>query len=320
MQACKQNVGIFIGMKQSTRPFYLGIDCGGSGSRVMVIDNSGEVIFEGRSGPANVATTPRPYLAMSLKRALEGAPNPDYVCGCFAGLVSDEYGVTIKKMLEEFLPGAKVKVIPDFHAALAASLDSEAICVLSGTGSLVCSSENSIVCKTGGGGALIGDEGSTYSIGSKVLQKYVRSKPDEVTQNLHDSIVSIFGVADPREVVARVYRDLTPTARIAMLVPCVARDWDAGEPYAKQIVQEEMSLLALLAKKHIEEYRSKSTEHKLYLAGGLWNISELFKEVFENELRSLMPNMKLTVTKIKHLPIFGAALLAKEMENEYRKS
>lgn len=280
----------------------------------MVIDANGEIVFEGRSGPANVATTPRPYLAMSIKRALDGCPKADYVCGCFAGLIAPEYSTMIESMLKEFLPEAKISVFPDFRAALAATRDTEAICVLSGTGSLICSlDKDGIVRKTGGGGVLIGDEGSTYCIGRKVLQYYVRNKPEDISDTLHEAIPRIFGVKDPQAVVARVYRDLTPAARIAMLVPTVARDWDAGEPYAKQIICTEMNLLAQLTKKHLMDYSPDKTNRPIYLAGGLWNVSSVFKEVFERELKTVFPESGGKTQKISQPPVSGAALLAKEM-------
>src|SRR5947209_1700823 len=70
-------------------PTFLGLDCGGSSSRVLLVDESDAVIFRGQSGPANLATTGDDQVKKNLELSLRGCPAADYVCGCFAGLLTE---------------------------------------------------------------------------------------------------------------------------------------------------------------------------------------------------------------------------------------
>jgi N-acetylglucosamine kinase-like BadF-type ATPase len=284
------------------------------------MDSQGKVIFQGKSGPANAATTPRPYLAMSVKRVLEGCPKPDYVCGCFGGLVSTEYELMLKRILEGFAPGAVIKVCPDYCAAFSSAKDLNACCVLSGTGSIVTSLVNGSVIKSGGGGPLLGDEGSAFSIGRAALRAYVRGPVNELGCALTETIPLLFGVSDPREVVARVYRDLNPAARVALLAQTVAKDWEAEEVYARSIVRAEMDALAKLTYKHLSTHHPEELTKPLYFTGGLWNISPIFQEVFIECFREYDKNGERKFEKIERQPVYGAAFLAQQLEHEYRES
>ncbi len=298
-------------------PLYLGLDCGGSSSRAMLLDSQGRIAFVGKSGPANIATTPRPYLAMSLKRALEGCSKPDYVCGCFAGLVSEEYKQILGRMLEGFLPGAKIEIYPDYYAVFSAALDPKGCCVISGTGSMVCSKVGKELKKSGGGGLLIGDEGSAFSIGRSALKTYIQSSSEEISDTLQEAIIEIFGVEQPGEILAKVYRDLNPAARIALLAQSIAKDWDREYPYAKEIVAYEMEALAKVVTRHLKRYHQEDMQKTIYIAGGLWEISPIFQEVFTEYCQKLYPFYQGKTQKIAKLPVYGAALLAKDMNHEY---
>src|SRR5436309_909319 len=100
---------------------FVGLDCGGSSSRVLAIDDSGKAVFRGHGGPANLLSTPKASVLCNLKAATAGCPRPESVCGCFAGLVDEELRQRALDDLRRLFPRAKLfRAEPDYVAALAA--------------------------------------------------------------------------------------------------------------------------------------------------------------------------------------------------------
>ena len=120
---------------------FLGLDCGGSSCRAVAVNTSGAILHQGQAGPANLANTPPGRLQNHLYRATENSPAPDFVCGCFAGLLTADDRSRANDILARTFPSAKVRSEPDYYAALMASEDAD-VCVVAGTGSVVCSLVN----------------------------------------------------------------------------------------------------------------------------------------------------------------------------------
>ena len=80
---------------------YVGLDCGGSSCRALGVTATGDVVHQGQAGPANILSTPRGRLKENLRRALEGCPPADVVCGCFAGLLTQADRDLAHHMLED---------------------------------------------------------------------------------------------------------------------------------------------------------------------------------------------------------------------------
>src|SRR5687768_11645928 len=134
---------------------FVGLDCGGSSSRVLAVDFDGNIVFQGQSGAANLASTPENRLRRNLSHATDGCPHADYVCGCFAGLVSDDLRRRGEDHLKSLFPRAEVRAEPDYTAALYASPPGTDVCVIAGTGSLVCSRGADGILKSGGMGYIL---------------------------------------------------------------------------------------------------------------------------------------------------------------------
>src|SRR5438105_3244428 len=117
---------------------WLGLDGGGSSLRALAVDERGETVFSGQSGPANLLSTPSESLALHFEKALQGVPMPEAICGCFAGLLTNTDREQAIELLAHYFPKALLRVEPDYAAALAAEQDAD-LCVVAGTGSIVCS-------------------------------------------------------------------------------------------------------------------------------------------------------------------------------------
>ncbi|HEY0867548.1 MAG TPA: BadF/BadG/BcrA/BcrD ATPase family protein, partial [Fimbriimonas sp.] len=196
---------------------FVGLDCGGSSSRVVAMDERGKILFQGQSGAANLVSTPENRLRRNLASATRGCPAASHVCGCFAGLINRETWERGIDRLREIFPAAQVRAEPDYTAALYASPPDTDVCVIAGTGSLVCSKSESGIVKSGGRGYILGDQGSGFHYGRDALVHFL-NHPGSASRALSDEIERLFGSPDEGTIVAAVYRTAPPSTLLAKLV------------------------------------------------------------------------------------------------------
>src|SRR5205807_213868 len=147
--------------------------------------SEGNTVFRGEAGPANLSTTPNDQLQANLRKALHNAPQPNFACACFAGLATEDDRQRATIILAELFPKARLRIERDYPAAFVASPDGTDVCVIAGTGSLVCSriaSESEIqnpkskiqnFQKSGGNGYVLGDDGSAFQYGRALLRHHI---------------------------------------------------------------------------------------------------------------------------------------------------
>lgn len=291
-------------------PVYLGLDCGGSTCRALALDATGEPIFWAQGGSANLANTPDDTLQRSLSKALEGAPTPDFVCGCFAGLIDQNHRQKAENLIRSFVPNAPLRLEPDYAAALRACPEGTTLCVIAGTGSIVCSRSEGQLVRSGGGGFLLGDEGSGFRYGRAALRHFLND-PKEASEDLRGAIEQLFGTLEPGEIVQKVYKAAAPAALLAHLSASLLYDASQKAPYAVSCLQEETRALADTAIRHHARYHKEVQSPLIGLAGGMWK-RQMVRDAFAAALGTSLPHA--TVRKSEMPPARGAALLAMEMD------
>lgn len=278
----------------------------------MALDHQGQVIHQGQAGSANLLSTPERRLRSNLLQATRECPSADYICGCFAGLLTDEDRSRAQTYLQALYPAAKVHAEPDYAAAYFASEDGTDICVIAGTGSLVCSRINGRMVKSGGRGYLLGDIGSAYQVGRDALLHYL-DRRKEATPNLEELIARVFNATEESEIVSHLYLKPSPPASLAKLAKAVGADAKEGLAYANAIIEKEMGLLSEVVVKHALTHFLYAKDLKITLAGGLWQIAPQFREAFTAKMQEKLSKMNLEVHRIVKPPVYGAVMLAKEL-------
>lgn len=290
---------------------YVGLDCGGSSSRIIAVDERGKLLFQGQSGAANLTSTPEGKLRRNLSQAAQGCPNADYVCGCFAGLIDDQSRELGVRHLRQLFPKATVRAEPDYHAAFHAAPEETDLVVIAGTGSLVCSRHEGNLRKSGGGGYILGDEGSAYQYGRDALREYLRD-PAAASPALRSIVNKQFGHVSPPEIVAAVYHAPTPASLVSKIAKAVASDARDGYPYAKESLARNGESLARVVLAHAERHFAERHRLILCLAGGLWKNASAYRDAFADALgKAHRPSFE--VVRPTQAPIHGAVQIAKEM-------
>ncbi|MBI1333826.1 MAG: hypothetical protein JST12_12835 [Armatimonadetes bacterium] len=293
---------------------YVGLDCGGSSSRVLAVDDSGKILFQGQSGAANLVSTPEGRLRKNLTNATKGCPVPDYVCGCFAGLINDSVRDRGIGILRDTFPDSRsFRAEPDYTAALFAS-DAADVCVIAGTGSLICSRDNGRIVKSGGRGYILGDEGSGYKFGREVILTFLHN-PDALSEAAKRNIEEVFGSLEETTIITGIYKAPSPATILARLVKALGHDATEGRAYALECVQKHTGQLAKIFVKHVQEHHATSRTLTVSLSGGVWKSSSMFKDTFRQILETELPHVEFDIRKLTKPPLYGAVELAKEMNH-----
>ncbi len=275
----------------------------------MVIDGDGEPVFLSQGGSANLATTCEFTLVRSLQRALEGVPEVTATCACFAGLMTDESREEALHLVTPLVKSERFRIEPDYAAALRACPEGTDICIIAGTGSVICSRTETGLVKSGGGGYLLGDEGSGFQYGRAALAHYIRD-PAGSSDALRSAVKCLFDTTEPNRVVERVYAANAPAPLMAGLATALMKDAQDRRPYAMEVIATQSELLAQLAASHLSTHHPDKSEPLFGLAGGLWKRGA-FRDSFTSALVNLIP--QATAHKSEMPPVRGAALLAREL-------
>ncbi|RYG35936.1 hypothetical protein EON81_11275 [bacterium] len=290
---------------------FVGLDCGGSSCRIIAVDKGGRLLFQGQSGAANLTSTPENRLRRNLSHAAQGCPSPDFVCGCFAGLVDDDSRARGVQQLKHLFPKATVRAEPDYYAAFHAAPPGTHIVLIAGTGSLVCSQHEGELRKSGGGGYLIGDEGSAFQYGRDAIREYLRN-PEDVSDALRETVIKLFGEVSHGEIVSAIYRAPTPAGLLAKLAKPLGVDARNGLPYALKCLERNSLALAEVVRDHLRRHFVQESSAVLCLAGGLWKGSSVYRDSFAVAMEQT-EGAKITLVRPTEAPIHGAVRIAREM-------
>jgi N-acetylglucosamine kinase-like BadF-type ATPase len=262
-------------------PGLLGIDCGGTSTRaVFVVD--GEQTWTSSAGPANASTSASPEAAITS--ALACSPTPDAVCAALAGLVTAAQREHIEALLKSHFPKAAVTAVPDYEAALSSCNGLADVCVIAGTGSLVCSrgASGDSVC-SGGRGYLLGDEGSAFQYGRDALLHFLDSPPDDVSSRLRDAVAAAFGTTKKGEVIEALYASPEIPSRVASLCEPLSQDADEQRIYALKSIRIHCAKLAHVVSRHIRSYLQEADRVTVGCHGGVW-AGAAMRQTFQQQL------------------------------------
>jgi N-acetylglucosamine kinase-like BadF-type ATPase len=292
----------------SSSKLTLGIDAGGTTSRAVALDGD-RVVWEANGPGVNVSTLDDAEIALRLTSLLMGCPNSASACGAFAGMVTTSQRANVESAMRTTLPSAEVSAVADFEAALEACAPEANVCVISGTGSIVCSRFDGDVKRTGGRGYVLGDEGSGFQFGRDAMLAFLDGSGEEVSSGLTEAVESAFGTTKKPEVIAALYAGGSIPTRLASLAPALAADADRGAIYALKSLRTNMAKLAHVCRQHVRRYGPD--EPTLGCQGGLW-ASTIYRQAFLDAV-PLWLEMPLDRVRFDlRAPVFGAARLARK--------
>jgi N-acetylglucosamine kinase-like BadF-type ATPase len=299
----------------------LGIDGGGTRTRASIVAD-GRVLAHGENGSikrlrvgAEAAET---HLRALLKDVYEKA-GVKSVRAASAGVASATMpGVTewIDAVFEDF-GVERSEVVGDEVIALdAAFKGGPGILQIAGTGSNTIgrAPDGSREC-AGGWSSHLGDEGSGYWIGlhsvRRALKAYDREQPTQILQKVGE----IWGTPEIGELVN--LGDSTPGPDFAALAPAIDELANAGDPVAREVLQQAAADLVefvLLVRSKLRRKHAITGEVPVAWTGGVIEKMTLVREAFFAGLHSAAPEMPVGREAV--VPLEGALWRAKRLAEE----
>lgn len=279
---------------EPNKVFALGLDAGGSGLKLAITDEHGQIHLEKRLRPLpghildpNARLVVHEHLRAALAQVRAFSPRAAY--GGFTGLTSSEGLHEIRTLIaqELNLPAQHVQASSDIELAYRAHFKpGEGILVYAGTGSIAFHlREDGASERAGGHGYLIDDAGAGFSIGQAALRTVMR----ELDEGRSSSVLArfVFGHANAStwpDLSAFVYA--TGRSSVAGFAPLVGRAASQGDTTAKGILESAGHELLRL----VRIMRSRLGDFPVALAGGALEISPILTQTVQAEI----PDVRIT--------------------------
>lgn len=187
----------------------------------------------------------------------------------------------------------RIAIVSDVLPILAAVWECGCgIALVAGTGSVAYGHKAGKQVRCGGWGYLLGDEGSGYAIGRAALRAALedlessRRPLRSLTQTIRESLK----VAKVSELTKAIYGSANPRAAIASFARPVVASAEAGDPLARQILDDAGRDLASLVTRTAELLSVGESDLPLAMGGGVLAASKYLRDTVANRLAQLPIN------------------------------
>lgn len=290
----------------------VGVDAGGT-STVAALASDGEFVRSVQGPPANASSAgiarAGETIAGTVALALDGAEPHALFVGA-AGAGRPEVAESLKDALQARFPSSRIGVRDDAYIALRAVVpQGDGVVLVCGTGSIAYAERAGESFRAGGYGYLLGDEGSGYAIGAAALKALLRSYDGRVPRDAFlEEVERAVQAHDVYGVLASVYGDERPVARLAALAPLVLEAANRGERSANKIVQGAALELADLLKGVVKRSQLAGSSAPIVFAGGLLRRNSLLTFLLESRISNDLPSMPIRKEDVE--PYVGALAAA----------
>jgi glucosamine kinase len=300
--------------------YSLGFDGGGTKTECVVLDASGKIIGEGRSGPSNplrcgfdaAFRSLSEAAAEALKTAGLHANNMSSVCAGLAGAGRRNVVRPVLDFLAQEFPQAVAQVITDYEIALETAVGAgPGVVLIAGTGSAAYGRNSAgLTARAGGNGPWLGDEGSAFEIGRHAVAAVARTKDQAAPPTLFMQMIpAVLGCPDWDELTQRIMEN--PNEIFPALFSVVAKAADAEDSATKEILFTSAIGLGSLAMIVVRRLGMKDQEFPLVKSGGVFGHSRMLDALLD----SVVANgaLRAKVSQLKISPAFRAARIASRL-------
>jgi N-acetylglucosamine kinase-like BadF-type ATPase len=297
---------------------YLGIDGGGTKTKVIIIDKFGKIVFENTSGPSSIDTVDSFTTMNNIRIAIDPFIDKYPECafnGVFAGLggivFSEDCQMveTLIRQLPQVIPTTFLRARNDMHNALYSSdhFDS-GMTLICGTGMVAFGLKGELTFKSGGWGFKEGELGSGYHLGREAIRCCIRAFDGRYRLNAFTKeIASAIGLTKASDIIAIMEDYYGQRTKTASLAPIVTKHANLGNKQAEKICDLATAELALAIKAVYKKLKFEAVT--LVIVGSLGNSKGYFgTKLFEN-IKKISDKIVITSPVID--PALAAAKAAK---------
>ena len=294
----------------------LGIDAGGTKTRALLADASGQVIAGSRGGGANLRTHGELQVEKVLHAVVEQAEAEAGVRAAaialgIAGADRPEDHAVLREILRRI--GFKDRVVVTNDARIAFVAGSErrvGLAVICGTGSIAWGrNEAGQIARAGGWGWHLGDEGSGFWIGEHAIRAVLRAADGRArATSLAEPLFAHFGIERPEEILRALYDAEYPRHLVAMFAMRVEEAARAGDTVAGEILAAAADELILSARSVVRRLDLTEGPYDVVLSGGTFTALPSLEE----SVKSRLAHPHARIRRLEEEPALGAVKLALE--------
>ena len=301
-----------------SQPIYLGIEGGGTRTRVQAQSIDGTLVADLTLGPANLRLLKDAALVRLLRSVAVAVPEPSSIAIGLAGLRTSEDRERVERAIARVWPDVPVLATNDLETALAAGEDSRLesasagrVLILSGTGSCCFGrSVNGQTAKVGGWGHLLGDKGSGYEIGLRALKAVVYYLDrDGEWSLLGRKILRSLQFNEPNDLIA--WAQAASKAEIAAIAIEVFGAWEERDAIASDILRGAAESLARDAVDCAKRLVARNLPVQFVLAGSVLTRQPRFGAAVGRAVKAQWP--RATLTMLTKESVSGAVTLARRL-------
>ena len=222
--------------------YYLGMDCGGTSTRMRLVDDAGTVLANAQSGASNVRLGADVVLEalneclndiLSQSRLEREIYQDTLVCAGMAGLETADDITWLSDFLSKF---SNFKCVSDAHTACIGALGgNDGAIIISGTGSIGYAVSGDNTYRVGGWGFELSDEYSGAWIGRRALQSALKSYDNLLDSTLADFILKQFD-NNPAKIIT--WSENATPADYGQFFPVVMNHAKNGDEVAQSIMKD----------------------------------------------------------------------------------
>ena len=289
--------------------YVIGIDGGGTKTRVAVCAPDGTLLRQETLGAFNLSAIGedgfrrRTEEILALCGDMRGC---GAICVGGAGVSGAAAGEILRAELAAHGFAGKLLLCGDHEIALAGAMQTPGCVLIAGTGS-VCYGKNAAgeTFRCGGGGHIIDDPGSGYTLGRDALAAALRTEDGRLSENaLHAAVMDAVGGHDIQGIFDFVYFSRRGKSDIAALAPLVLRCAEQGDAASLAILRRGATELARLVSA-VTGRLGLDKKSPCALAGGLLAENNIYRRTV---CEALVPFCR--PAKPEHGALFGAVQLA----------
>ena len=271
--------------------YYIGVDGGGSKTRIVLLDQNLKLIREKEIEASNLVSTDYREVLNKINQIIKEYQHQYNIRGIglgMAGIDSEQERSRLERKLAATYPDKEVRVCNDGVASLIGGLNYQTgILINAGTGSIAVGIDREgTIYRAGGWDYLLGDEGSGFWIGKKLIQRAIV----DYDRGIVDSIIvhtvkKFFRLTSLSALVTVIHQQGINKEKIATLAPLAAELAEGGEQRAGEIFERAGKELAVLVER-VYRRGKFNTPVALTYNGSIFKSFSLFRDSFFHYLQS----------------------------------
>lgn len=299
-------------------PFVVGMDGGGTKTKVCVMDLEGREVDVVFGGGMNINGLGREGVLRNMAEIFAELKKRSGDWSQLKGLCIGAAGISNPELREALLLSVRLAgiemdpvIFGDQHAALyGAHCQGKGIILIAGTGSVCYGMDGKGgEARTGGWGYLIDDEGSGYALGRDVLSAIAQAHDGRIPPTcMREPVFEQLGIDNINDMIKFIYADTTGKKEIAALAIHIMKAYEAGESVALASLEKAADKLADMVAPVVCKLQLE--EGEIAFCGSVITKNDVVIGKLKNKLKELFPNLKCI--QPKQDAAYGAALRALE--------